>query len=1628
MQSLIIKDMNVQAKLVALSQSVGSTPTVNGVGSLNVMGANKIYLRMYAGTVAAMIREGNDLIVAGPDGEVLRLTNFYEGTQPRELLLMDGEGGLVQMETSRAVSDGPMPVYSTGVLEPSPFAGLTHMGDGSFVAGGAFGATMAALVGLGFAGAVYELVRNNNNNNNNNDDDDDGLDRTPPGAPGNITFSDNGGKLIGNAEPGSTVIARDASGAIIGTGTAGSDGRFEIDLNPPLINKENISVTATDAAGNVSPPASAIAPDLTAPEAASNLDVNDEGTSISGEGEVGAVVTVRAPDGTVLGTGTVGTNGSFTVVLSPPQIDEQNLQVVLTDAAGNISPPASAIAPDLTPPEAARNLDVNDEGTAISGEGEVGATVTVRAPDGTVIGTGTVGSDGRFTVVLNPPQIEGQNLQVVLTDDAGNNSLPASTLAPDVTIIPQPPEAPTLAIPEAVGGITEAERQDGIQVEVSLPAGRAVGDKLVITIAGGASYEFVLTAGNLASSSLIATLPGELVSGSYSISAVLVDAQGQSSRASMPVGFIILPDGASGPMVTIDNVTNDDVLNLEESQGSVDVKGTVQSSTSTPEFRAGDIVQVSANGTIYSGVVQSDGSWTVSVRGSDLIAGTVSATVLATDQSGIVQQVTATKTFEVDLLPPSNTAPTLSIPGTDDGTIDATELNAGLQAEVGLPAGLAIGDVVVVQIAIAGTVASYQHTIVAADLTAGSVTIPLGSSFADGTYTATAFILDPAGNSSPATILSYDVDAIALDIGSSDANVDELSPASLATGALLVSSPTVSLALSGPSANFTSRGEAITWQLEGADLVGTAGGRTVLTVSLDASGNYEVQLQDGIDHPAGSSTLTIPITVTATEGSDVAVGTISVIVADGSPTVAPTVTLSPTEPGSIVDTLVTNMGLDGGRMESVTIDGMTFNYSAANGTVSTSGSSSTILSHSFTGEMLTVTTIRGETVEIDMGTGDYRVEVTGREAMAPVNSTPYASMASSSGLLGLVNADLLGALKIGENQFFTASDLNNDLRSIELTYSAPVSLSGMRFVYNELLASELGIEIEQNSYVAIPGYNQITITAADGGTLDNWKLNEFLGTMTLGGGISNVLVLDLLSTLSIKATDSSANVAERSDFKLADVGIGSQLLNTVLPETFMTGTDTSDTLVASDGLNGAGLDNRIYGHGGNDRLEGGQGNDILRGGSGNDTLLGGEGNDILIGGSGVDTMTGGAGRDIFRFESGDVVRNGPVQTDIILDFSNASLLLDGDVLDLGDLLQGEGRVGKSAGNLSNFLHFEKTADGTVIHISTEGGYIGGFSSLNASATDHRILLRDVDLTEGQGSDTAIINDLLSRNKLLVDTKTSADPAAHGDLQIGGVAIDGDGDRANAGVTIDADNIGSEANNRAPTVGAEAENLLGLIGGNLAGLSLNTQDLLVADADNNLVRVSLEYAPAVALNLNALTFSYDQSLATALGYDVRIVQGEGILGLIGPSAQIDIFSTSGDTLDNAEINEFLQSVHLVDPQGGLLSTSLISANLLNSITLTAEDVWGTVGQARVDTFLDVNLLNTLDGSNLNIGTLMMPLGSMVDGFLEDDSATLMANDALDAGGTAFSPGYQPEAQMMAYTPPFDPNDGVQFNVV
>ena len=96
----------------------------------------------------------------------------------------------------------------------------------------------------------------------------------------------------------------------------------------------------------------------------------------------------------------------------------------------------------------------------------------------------------------------------------------------------------------------------------------------------------------------------------------------------------------------------------------------------------------------------------------------------------------------------------------------------------------------------------------------------------------------------------------------------------------------LTLTLSGPS-GLSSGGAAITWSGDGSasnPLVGSAGGKTVLTATIDANGDYKIALQAPIDHTgAGEDVRSIDLTVKASDGKAIGTGTLTLNVEDDAP-------------------------------------------------------------------------------------------------------------------------------------------------------------------------------------------------------------------------------------------------------------------------------------------------------------------------------------------------------------------------------------------------------------------------------------------------------------------------------------------------------------------------------------------------------------------------------------------------------------------------------------------------------------------------------------------------------------------------------------------------------------------------
>ncbi|WP_409025669.1 Ig-like domain-containing protein [Gallibacterium anatis] len=179
--------------------------------------------------------------------------------------------------------------------------------------------------------------------------------------------------------------------------------------------------------------------DTTPPDQPTDVVISNNGNQITGKAEPGSKVTVKNDQGNVIAEGTADGNGNFVIDLNPPKQNGEQVEVTATDNAGNTSTPTDIIAPDSTPPNKPKNLDVSDDGTRVTGTAEPGSTVTVKDEQGNVIGTGKANEeDGKFDVTINPPKTNGEELTVEAKDEAGNPSQPNTVKADDST----PPAKP----------------------------------------------------------------------------------------------------------------------------------------------------------------------------------------------------------------------------------------------------------------------------------------------------------------------------------------------------------------------------------------------------------------------------------------------------------------------------------------------------------------------------------------------------------------------------------------------------------------------------------------------------------------------------------------------------------------------------------------------------------------------------------------------------------------------------------------------------------------------------------------------------------------------------------------------------------------------------------------------------------------------------------------------------------------------------------------------------------------------------------------------------------------------------------------------------------------------------------
>jgi LPXTG-motif cell wall-anchored protein len=360
----------------------------------------------------------------------------------------------------------------------------------------------------------------------------DSGDTTAPDAPAISSVTGNstdGYTVTGTAEAGSTVTIKDSAGAVIGTAVADGSGNYSVSLPASVGPNADITVTATDTAGNESAPTTGKTPadsgDTTAPDAPAISSVtgnSTDGYTVTGTAEAGSTVTIKDSTGAVIGTAVADGSGNYSVSLPASVGPNADITATATDEAGNESAPTKDKTPedpkDSVAPSAPTITNVtgnSTDGYTVTGKAEAGSTVEIKNGAGKVIGTALADSSGNYTVSLPKGSI-GANATITATaiDAAGNESTPTTGKTPadpkDVTAPDSPKVTDVTKNPDGgynIGGTAEpgstvtikdgngnviasGKTDDSGHFHITLPAGSVKpGDLLNITATDEAGNE-----------------------------------------------------------------------------------------------------------------------------------------------------------------------------------------------------------------------------------------------------------------------------------------------------------------------------------------------------------------------------------------------------------------------------------------------------------------------------------------------------------------------------------------------------------------------------------------------------------------------------------------------------------------------------------------------------------------------------------------------------------------------------------------------------------------------------------------------------------------------------------------------------------------------------------------------------------------------------------------------------------------------------------------------------------------------------------------------------------------------------------------------------------------------------------
>ncbi|HFK7269416.1 TPA: Ig-like domain-containing protein [Enterobacter asburiae] len=439
-------------------------------------------------------------------------------------------------------------------------------------------------------------------------------------------------------------------------------------------------------------------------------------------------------------TATVDASGNWTATVPSADLGslkdgDASVQVSVTNVNGNSATAGREYSVDATAPtvsieivsenniinaaEAQQDLVVNGVTNA-----EAGQTVTVTLSG--VDYTTTVQANGNWSVTVPSADLSGitdgnYTISAAVSDKAGNPASADRDVLVDTTV-------PQLTINTVSDDdvINSAEHAQALIVTGSV-TGAAAGDVVTVTL-NGKSYTATLDASGNWSVGVPAADVTALAAGDYTITAALTDKAGNSNSATHGVEVNL-----TAPVLTIDTVSGDDVINNAEKTQDLTISGTASG------LAAGAVVTVMLNGKAYSAQVDDNGKWTTTVPANEVgQLGEALYTVTASATDSVGNNTSTSHTVNVESVLPGVIVNTIA----GDDVINAAELAAG-QTISGKVVNAEAGNTVTVTIG--GN--SYTAT-VQSDLT-WSVNVPESvlTALGNGDLTVSASVTNGVGNS-----------------------------------------------------------------------------------------------------------------------------------------------------------------------------------------------------------------------------------------------------------------------------------------------------------------------------------------------------------------------------------------------------------------------------------------------------------------------------------------------------------------------------------------------------------------------------------------------------------------------------------------------------------------------------------------------------------------------------------------------------------------------------------------------------------------------------------------------------------------------------------------------------------------